>query len=858
MEGSNDSTLRGVEDKSKSFSDNEENPALFGSNIIKLINNVLTPRLIRSIVIFFSIVNNYYNNLIGNSMIKPVRLIIVAFLYITCSLNAHADYLASAIANWDAGNRDLAISELQSHQHTADFSNSARYALISYLGAQSRWSEVLAVNVDTSIAPAYVLESKLDSLKQLGRPVNAISLSYSEAMSRFPSRVPLVTSYLYWAADEGLLSLKKLDEIKIQVGNQKSSDLWLAIGFGYRAIKEKPLAIMAYSRAIELNPSNSEAKLAKVSLLKDLKSNTVAREVSTDLKVAPPLSTIIKKEAAGTEIARADESTSLGASKIHAAINELSEVSADESIPELSSSLIIADQVIGYNKLGKFNLAISAYESIPDKSSLPLPPLLAAQNSYQELKRYDAAELIMHHVTEKYPTFENWVTLFYIKASLNKFEEADSISKMLISTTPFILNKKTATERYNPDYVEAKLVAAQSLAYSNKLVEAKDLLSRLLKNAPGNLEFREFNAVVENWRSNNIKATSEFKKVIADNPARSSTYLGLAESLKDRNNISGALAVLEKAPLRTVKDKKEVSEYTSKLLRKTKMFQLESSAKAEKGTNSIISNYELILKNRLYSPRFGDNKIRVFVDSNLSGYKLPESYTRNTSGVGVALDTEDISVAASVHGNNTDSGVSPLLKLAYTLSDSIKVTGMYDATNQAIPARAQQAKVRGRTSEAGISYTGIDNLTLSAIVSRTNFTDSNKRTELGGTAEYTYYSSARIIASGGLGLAYMSNSGDNSVYYNPSKSTSGWLFNNLEYFHNLNEATKSSSVLSVSLGSVNEETFGSSPSYGVEYQFKKNFTEDLYVKAGLGYNRRNYDGQGTSRWISDVELNWMF
>jgi len=197
-------------------------------------------------------------------------------------------------------------------------------------------------------------------------------------------------------------------------------------------------------------------------------------------------------------------------------------------------------------------------------------------------------------------------------------------------------------------------------------------------------------------------------------------------------------------------------------------------------------------------------------------------------------------------------------RIEYQPYDPWKVSLGHDTYAEDISVRARAAGIEATRSDADLAYTGLNDVwTWSGILSRYDFSDSNRRDVLFTTLGYGYalrpQREHRVLVEW-----YRSrNSLANALYFNPSRDQSVALVHRTAFIFDTRFKRHVDS-LSLSLGTYTQQGFGSNGIYGVAYEQDYDFDDRRNLAVGVAYNRRFFDGARENEWQLSAQYRRRF
>ena len=180
----------------------------------------------------------------------------------------------------------------------------------------------------------------------------------------------------------------------------------------------------------------------------------------------------------------------------------------------------------------------------------------------------------------------------------------------------------------------------------------------------------------------------------------------------------------------------------------------------------------------------------------------------------------------------------------YRPYDDWTLSAGHDTYAEDISVRARANGIEAKRSQVSLEYDDLNYIWYwRGVVSRYDFTDTNRRTGFYTTLGYAYEMlparEQRIFVEW-----YQShNTLDDALYFNPKRDRSIGLVNRTDFVFDT-RYKRHVDHLYLSVGSYTQEGFGSNLRWGVKYEQDYDFDSENSLLIGVGFNRNFYDGQG--------------
>lgn len=191
-------------------------------------------------------------------------------------------------------------------------------------------------------------------------------------------------------------------------------------------------------------------------------------------------------------------------------------------------------------------------------------------------------------------------------------------------------------------------------------------------------------------------------------------------------------------------------------------------------------------------------------------------------------------------------------RVDYQPYDTWKVSAGYDGYAEDISVRARAAGIEATRGEIDLAYAGLREMwSWNGTVSRYEFSDSNRRNVFFTTLGYGYALLPEREHRIYIEWYRSNNSLANTVYFNPSSDQSLALVHRTAFIFD-SRFRRHVDTLALSVGTYEQEGFGSHGTYGISYEQDYDFDDRRNLVIGVGYNRAYFDGARDDEWQLSV------
>ncbi|CAN0628609.1 biofilm PGA synthesis protein PgaA [Burkholderia multivorans] len=439
-----------------------------------------------------------------------------------------------------------------------------------------------------------------------------------------------------------------------------------------------------------------------------------------------------------------------------------------------------AERVVALRGLGRMREAVALYQSLDEsRDSLPARAYAAAGDAYTYLDRpRDAAPAyeralqtpnaplspsVDPHALKRIDVQEG---LFFAYLDAGRYEDAQSLLKSIAASTPVRADLAEHPEDLNEDYGRVKKLQAQYLLYTGRTREGIAALDTLRREAPFAPELISARSDASLVKERPHEAQQLYASALVDHPGDVETLAGLGRTALELNRYDRAAEINAMFGDRfpdnnTVKSlQRDFDAYRSP--------QLIVAANGQKG-NAVLADNDWGIDTQLYSMPIA-RYWRVFAHqfSGRANTGDGNSVSRIRNGVGGDFRFNGIDAALEVNrstGPEARTGVAG--SLAYQPGDAWRFSAGFDTSTDALPWKAYQAGVNGRTATGAIRYSVDDRRYFELGYGVARYTDTNLSQQWRATWYERFVNTPRHLVATWVELDTSSNTLTNTAYFNP-------------------------------------------------------------------------------------------
>ncbi|KVN50065.1 tetratricopeptide repeat protein [Burkholderia ubonensis] len=399
-----------------------------------------------------------------------------------------------------------------------------------------------------------------------------------------------------------------------------------------------------------------------------------------------------------------------------------------------------------YTYLDRPRDAAPAYERALQTPNAPLSPSLDPHT----LKRIDVEE-----------------GLFFAYLDAGHYEDAQSLLKSIVVSTPVRADLAENPEDLNEDYGRVQKLQAQYLLYTGHTREGIAALDKLRREAPFAPELISARSDASLVKQRPREAQQLYASALVDHPGDIEILAGLGKTALELNCYERAAEISATFGDRfpdnnTVKSlQREFAAYRSP--------QLIIAANGQKG-NAILADNDWGIDTQVYSmPIAGYWRVFAHQFSGRANTGDGNSVSRIRNGIGGDFRMNGIDAMLEVNrstGPEARTGVAG--SLTYRPDDAWIFSTGIDTNTNALPWKAYQVGVNGRAATGAIRYSVDDRRYLELGYGVTRYTDANLNQQWHATWYEQLMNIPRHLIATWVELDTNSNTLANTAYFNPT------------------------------------------------------------------------------------------
>lgn len=812
----------------------------------------------------------------------------LSLLFALSPLSAQpVDPHAAAIAQARAGDHAGALAALERLAAERPGDRAIVFDQIVVLGWAGRDGEALskAATVDLSGAPAWLLEAIGHSARKL-KYFDHAEAAWRRAMARAPERVDSRIGLAHTLADRGdhAAAAMLLDDalsgsapgavapdaeararlLDARASLAESTGDWIA-------------ALAFHQRALAAQPQRRDSLRGVIRSADRLGAPRLASDLAAELEGSHPdllsdaQTVALADHAAALNVrwGRVEERIESGDARfgwldralLHSepVATRLAEatgagLAVDASAFDEPDRRRLADRIVALELRRRPQDAIALYESM-QAAQLPVPAyaLASVADSLVETRQPERALPLYQAALEASPDdFDASLGLFYALVEAERLDEATAHVDALAQRTP----KWLSGDRANRDAVAARTSQALARLYADRLDEAERRTGELRDELPYNAQVREAFASVALARGRPRLADEEFRRALAVDSRSAGLRAQRVEPLLDVHAFAEAEAQWRDAAGLRADDhrvRRAGELWAVHNLRELEMMGSfgRSSGGAPTGTN------DWRLDARLYSQPLA-YRWRVFGQTSRSRADFDDGAASwHREGVGAEYRARDLRLTAALTDGSADRlGVEAGGE--WQIDDRWSVAAFGSSVSSNSPLQAWKAGIRASEVALSARHAVSESRAFAAGLTQFGFTDGNDR--LGGWASWfeRWVSTPRWRFESTASLGASENSLDGAPYFNPGSDLTASVELAAEWLSWRRYERSFRHRLAATLGSYDQQDFGSGSIAGLAYEHVWDIDRLLYLRYGIGRSLRPYDGERTGRTSAFFMLNGRF
>lgn len=521
----------------------------------------------------------------------------------------------------------------------------------------------------------------------------------------------------------------------------------------------------------------------------------------------------------------------------------------------------LGDRIIALHERHRDGDAVRLYETMRQRDlRIPSWTLREVAGSYLNVRRPAEAVALYQTVLSEHPEdFEAHVGLVY---ALLDMHDAPSAIDTIDAYAAGLPEHRRLDGKYNGERSAADILSDRARMDANRLDEAQQRLAARLSEAPSNGEVRRAMASLALARGWPRDAQQRLQGVTAMAPCDADAFAELSEAAlitQDWGRARQALQVAETLDPYTSAVRRAD---TSMALHDRYELRVDVNYEHSQANNSHASDYfgndDWNADTTLYGPPMGEYW-RWYAHNYIALADFSDSWVRwNRTGAGVEWRWLNWRLAAELNGGNV-GGTGGNASLRWAPDDHWSIDASANYRTNDIPLKAVAEGIYANDVSLGIHWRLNESLGLSAVSTRTNFTDSNKRTAWSVQWEQRWVSEARwtvetLLASSGstntltTAASYFNPRHDHDVLLTGIAEHVSWMDYNYRFTQRVELGVGRYWQADYSPGNMTYLRYGHAWDLGgpVEWHY------------GVAVVRRPYDGVQETQLRADIHLLWRF
>jgi biofilm PGA synthesis protein PgaA len=403
-------------------------------------------------------------------------------------------------------------------------------------------------------------------------------------------------------------------------------------------------------------------------------------------------------------------------------------------------------------------------------------------------------------------------------------------------------------------------LAAMFEAYRNRLELAQHNLEQWLEQTPDDNDLRVKLGAIYRWRGWPDKAIAFYDQVLAAEPGSVDARVGRGYALFQLREYEQAGTQVEQL-VAEEPDNKQVQLMRSDL-ELHNLWQFDSRITAGKSDGGAFANNELISDTYLYGQPL-KNSYRVFAHTYFATAELPGDEGNADVlrlGVGGEYRSRQLVASAEVSEALDDDGdMGVTLSGTWLPDDYLSLSAKLQTYSLHVPLRAINQGIDGESVELSVKHQWNEGHYIRGVGSYTEFSDDNERQSLYISHYHRMYEDEyHTVAL--MEQAYWSdNSGGSDVpYFNPEEDYSLGAVLLYDGVLKRRHEKKFSHSLAIGVGMYDQDGFGDSFIWDIEYSHTWAHSRFLEWSYGVLHRDRNYDGNGEYFNAIFGRVNWRF
>ena len=710
--------------------------------------------------------------------------------------------------------------------------------------------------------PDYVLKAVAKAARD-NKKFNIAINAYSELLSRNPDDFDSYIGYLLAKADIGETEYALQSLLKIKQQHRYHLQYLEALAYVYGVIDNYLKQAHYYQAYLEIKPDDQRIRRQYITSLKNLGATKLALD---QIKQYPD--TMNSNEIDDIQLDFASQYIRWGILPTRNYKNRFDDTDHairiynqfEQEAGEKVQLRKTYDLIVALHDRYKMQQAIDLFKTINiDKNQIPNYVLTVVANAYLYLEKSEKALEFNRKILESDPdNYKVNLALFYTYIELDDFKNAYQTIDRLASLQPtWFVSSDNKIKKPNDNKLEVDRVSILARAYGDSLSFAQKEFEFMLHKAPFNNDIRHDLGLVYRWRGWSQKAYDTFIQVLHYDAEHLSSQLGKSASLFNMREYRIYEKEINNLYNKFPENKEAQRQY--KLWQSHNKRHLISDITFGTSDGNELGSREFIIDTYLYSKPIHYN-YRTYLHFNYASADFIEGNAlEKRPGIGLEYRSKENIVTAEINkGLNHSEDIGVASKAIHHFNDYLSLTMAIDINSLQAPIRGRRAGIDANRYALGMNYRWHESQQAGAEIAYMDFDDGNNRLSLQGFAERRVINRPKYKMSLRLNTAASINDKDNVIYYSPSRDFSLAITSDNIWRLYRRYEREFNHRLKLSTGLYNQEDFGTSGTWSVQYEHIWKINRDLEILYGVGRSRSVFDGEAEFGNALYGRIDWRF
>ncbi|MDH5527795.1 MAG: poly-beta-1,6 N-acetyl-D-glucosamine export porin PgaA [Nitrospirota bacterium] len=763
---------------------------------------------------------------------------------------------AQAVELARAGAHGQAVAILIRLADNPDAPPVVRYDLVTVLAWARRDAEAVAAadSLNLTEAPAYMLEELGRAARVQGR-LELAQTAWRLALLKEPERLSPRVGLALAAADRGQTDDARGMLLGLQKIHPDDAEVARALAYVEELRGDPAAALGAAQRALRADSGSMEARRRQILLAARLGAPQRALQLAqaypgvlTEAETAR-----IRADVAaitlrwGTGIDPADPSDpSARFDAVDRALELLAEnrAAARRAGDGEAETVARHDTVVALVARERYRDAVEAYRALLADGDTPPPYVLVAAADALRARSQpeEAIPLYREAAALEGDPFDTRLRLIHTLGEAGRDAQAVTEAEQLAAEQP-----PTLHDRVNPRYLDAQLTLALAHRFAGNPERARRIVESLYAMSPGNQDLLSELAALQLADGQAQRALQAYRTGLAADPDHPGLREGEVYALLD-------LLAYREAALKVAElgQRFPGTPMAARLARitATEHRPLWTVSVQRRTSNGVaLGSSGTALESFLYGGRRG-KLWRPFVHGRWEQGRFSGGTERvRHAGIGAEWSLPRLSTRLELHADRNGGSRSGVLAEAeYRLADPLTVGVMHDTATLDLPLEALQNDVDAWQTRGSAAWRPVARRTLSASVTRTGFSDGNRRTGYYGAWDEQWFAGRMWRLSTRADMYRSVNSLTGASYYNPGWDRARSL--TVEPRQRIYRAPVAHGErffdhgIAATVGRYAQENFDVRPTWKLRYDQWWQRHDRLTMSWGAAIGRAAYDGAG--------------